>query len=272
MQPKAYYAGKSYHITDLLNEIEYLVKLNTLERIQKAEQEMNLLISKKEKYDFLTTQLEVLRKDFPSELFTAQPFDYHLNAEKGKLIIDRETVINLSYEVPSGKAEEEISLFTEDLASDDFNPSYFTLEPIYNAEEYVRKFVELKGEFIWHLINYILFNYFKDQRRELGYKDPIGQTEKAFFPFVNETSFQQFQEYQQHIIDPYLDHSYLFQRLKKEKLIQHLRHMDFMKFLKDNNYISEKTFDVFVEKGNFYSLDKCGAVHRENNFNNIFKI
>jgi len=91
------------------------------------------------------------------------------------------------------------------------------------------------------------------------------------FPFYDLTTFENFIEYQnKFIVEPFLDNSYLFQRLKKKGLILHLRHMDFMKFLFNNGFISENKLDLFLKKESFNSLKKCTTPQRENNFNRLF--
>lgn len=91
-------------------------------------------------------------------------------------------------------------------------------------------------------------------------------------PFIVLNAKELFLEYiSKHIIEPHLDYSYLFQRLLKEKFIYKITHFQFMDWLEEKNYITEKTKDKFLKKGVFYSLDKSSTSHRENNFNNVFK-
>jgi len=75
-----------------------------------------------------------------------------------------------------------------------------------------------------------------------------------------------------HIIEPYIDYSYLFQQLKNEKLIYHITHFNFMEWLKNENYISVVKYDDFINKENFRSLSKSYSVQRMNNFNLIFNL
>ena len=89
--------------------------------------------------------------------------------------------------------------------------------------------------------------------------------------FKDKITLERFEEYvSKHIIDPHLDYSYLYQRLLKENLIYFTRHKSFMDWLYENKLISEKVFNDFKIKNQFYSLSKCSPVSRENNFNNIF--
>ena len=90
--------------------------------------------------------------------------------------------------------------------------------------------------------------------------------------FINSDTFELFLDYiKNHIIEPYVDYSYLFQRLLDENLIHGIKHRSFMMWLKDEKYVSEVTFDSFLQKESFRTLQKCFSIQRENNFNNIFK-
>lgn len=75
-----------------------------------------------------------------------------------------------------------------------------------------------------------------------------------------------------HIIEPYVDYSYLFQRMKFENLIHSTKHLVFIDWLHKNSSISQKWHTDFYEKGSFRSLNKSESNDRINNFNNIFKL
>lgn len=84
--------------------------------------------------------------------------------------------------------------------------------------------------------------------------------------------YHKFNEYiQKHIVEYYSDYSYLFQRLLNDKLIYPTKHLDFMKWLHDEEFITIKFFELFIEKTHFKSLKKSTSIQRENNFNNIFQ-
>jgi hypothetical protein len=81
--------------------------------------------------------------------------------------------------------------------------------------------------------------------------------------FINYTS--------KHIIEPYRDYSYLFQRLKNEGLIYDMKHKKFIDWLLSEDFIKEKDYNDFIDSGGFRSYSKSYHVERENNFNNIFQ-
>ncbi len=90
-------------------------------------------------------------------------------------------------------------------------------------------------------------------------------------PFRKIEYFQNFKTYiNLYIIDPYIDHSYLFQRLKKENFIEKIEHLEFSKWLMNKRFISEKIYKEISIKNGFYSLDKSKSGARVNNFKNIF--
>lgn len=91
--------------------------------------------------------------------------------------------------------------------------------------------------------------------------------------FLNNKIYNSFIHYtENHIINFYIDYSYLKKRLEHEKLIHKQTDKDFFYFLKNDlkkvNYINEETFNNSDSK--FISLGKCTSEQRENNFNIIF--
>lgn len=90
--------------------------------------------------------------------------------------------------------------------------------------------------------------------------------------FKSNQIYEKFMTYSSnHIIEPYRDYSYLFQRLKKEELIFDVKHKKFIDWLISQNLITKKDYDIFIDNGGFRSYSKSYHVERENNFNNIFK-
>ncbi len=91
--------------------------------------------------------------------------------------------------------------------------------------------------------------------------------------FNNSTSIEKFENYiKLHIVEPYVDYSYLYQRMLKENIISNTKHKDFANWLYDNKHINERVKDSIIEQNGFRSLNKSSSIQRENNFNNIFNI
>ena len=89
--------------------------------------------------------------------------------------------------------------------------------------------------------------------------------------FEDVTYFNCFRQYVgKHIIEFYVDYSYLYQRMKLEGFIRKISHKDFNNWLYKNDYISEIIYNKIDVKGFFRSLSKSYSTARENNFNNIF--
>ena len=86
------------------------------------------------------------------------------------------------------------------------------------------------------------------------------------------TFYLKFNEYaSNHIIDFYLDYSYLKKRLEHEKLIHRIKDNDFMRFLfEDMKLINKKKYFKYTLKNGLSSLNKSTSINRENNFNNLF--
>ena len=96
--------------------------------------------------------------------------------------------------------------------------------------------------------------------------------------FISYEVYKKFLEYtDKHILEPYIDYSYLKKRLEKKKLIYRLKDKEFIEFLHlnkntltDRKYLSEREYEMISEKDGLYSLGKSTSEQRENNFNNIF--
>ena len=91
--------------------------------------------------------------------------------------------------------------------------------------------------------------------------------------FISKGVYDSFLEYKKHIIDFYIDYSYLKKRLEKEKLIHNHKDNYFMEFLfKDLKLISKKNLDKYYSDydGKLRCLSKCKSENRLNNFNIVF--
>jgi hypothetical protein len=99
------------------------------------------------------------------------------------------------------------------------------------------------------------------------------RTEKEFYPFKELKNYNTFCTYvADNIIEPYIDFSYLFQRLLHQKLMFPITQKEFFKWLLNNDFITKKNYELFDVKGQFYSLIKSTTPERENKFNNLFKL
>ena len=118
-------------------------------------------------------------------------------------------------------------------------------------------------------IYYHLKNSFINKLREEG----IDVSENPYPEiFKSGTVYDKFLAYtKKHIIDPYLDYSYLKKRLEHDGLIHRTKDNDFMIMVyKENNLISKKRYEDYLIKGKLLSLNKSTSTQRENNFNNLF--
>ena len=130
------------------------------------------------------------------------------------------------------------------------------------------------------LIDWIIENDFKNDNAKdfvLNISDSLTSLDMInndSFPFKESKHYKYFKKYieSKFIIDVYKDYGYLFQRLKHEKFIDSVKHLDFAKWLLDNSYIKDFEYKNIFEKGGFRSLEKNYSIVRENNFNNIFEL
>ena len=121
-----------------------------------------------------------------------------------------------------------------------------------------------------HLINSHLIEVFEEKLKELS-ADVISDNPYPLL-FVSKKVYDDFITYaSMHIIDYYLDYSYLKKRMEYEKLIHRTKDNEFMRIVyKDMELISERDYKDYQITSKLYSLDKSSSVARENNFNNIF--
>lgn len=121
-----------------------------------------------------------------------------------------------------------------------------------------------------HLIHSHLIQVFEEKLKNDG---PEVVSENPYpLLFVSRKVYDDFITYtSMHIIDYYLDYSYLKKRLENENLIHRTMDNDFMKIIYSKmELISERDYEDYQITSKLYSLNKSSSVARENNFNNIF--
>jgi|TARA_B100001094_G_scaffold86176_1_gene82533 hypothetical protein len=118
-----------------------------------------------------------------------------------------------------------------------------------------------------------IYHQFKDSFINKLREEGIDVSENPYpLIFVSGTVYHKFLKYtKKHIIDPYLDYSYLKKRLEDEGLIHRTKDNEFMKVLfKDMKVINERDYDKYLLKNKLTSLGKSNSEQRLNNYNNIF--
>lgn len=129
----------------------------------------------------------------------------------------------------------------------------------------------------WAENTFVVFNYYELlilKEHILKSIEPAKKHEVTPYPFNEFIYYENFLTYleRNHIIDLHPDYSYLFQRLKDLKYIQPITHKNFMKWLLDQNHISEIQYNILFEIGGFTSFAKSTSTVRENNFNTVFQL
>lgn len=85
--------------------------------------------------------------------------------------------------------------------------------------------------------------------------------------FKNKEGYLIFKDYvDSHIIDELNDYSYIFQNLLKDNFIYKITHSDFLDWMKNNKYISNKGVIVIQNNSGFRSLSKCKHSNRLNHY------
>lgn len=144
-------------------------------------------------------------------------------------------------------------------------------DPKHNSSKKKLKLNLLEQEHLQYASSmyHYLKNSFINKLREEGIDVSYNPYPKIF---KSGTVYNKFLAYtKKHIIDSYLDYSYLKKRLENDGLIHRTKDNDFMRMVyKENNLISEKRYEDYLIKGKLLSLNKSTSVQRENNFNNLF--
>jgi len=137
------------------------------------------------------------------------------------------------------------------------NPNIF--EPLF-----IKYYEQMKNE----LLDEIELNDLSEAKPEIK-ENPFPSV------FLNYEVYKWFIEYtQKHIIEFYLDYSYLKKRLENLKLIHYHKDIEFVNFLlNDIKLITEKNNQTFISKeSKLKSLKSSYSLQRENNFNIVFNI
>jgi len=105
-----------------------------------------------------------------------------------------------------------------------------------------------------------IMDYLRELKSNLTVPTPENSPVENSNPFPNifsckdDRAYKLFMEFRTFITDPYLDYSFIFHKMKSraENLIdQRVRHKDFMIWLRDEKFISQKTFIDFDIKASF---------------------
>lgn len=90
--------------------------------------------------------------------------------------------------------------------------------------------------------------------------------------FKSESEFINFKYFlEKKIVDDYADLSFLFQKMVVDKKIKKIKHLDFSNWLYENELIKEVVFNEIQSQRGFRSFQKSYSIHRENNYNEVFK-
>lgn len=118
---------------------------------------------------------------------------------------------------------------------------------------------------------YLINDFLKNRKQQI--EKPQQNNFSTNKIFVETKSLENFKNYLRlHILEPYVDYSYLFQRMLIENIIKKTKHLEFVNWLFKNKFITESIKDKFIEKGSFRTLNKSFSTQRENNFNNVFNL
>lgn len=85
------------------------------------------------------------------------------------------------------------------------------------------------------------------------------------FTGIDNKTFSLFEAFtKQHILEPYIDFSFIFQQMKFNGYILDIKHLKFMQWLHENNYLNDKEYSAFKIEKSFRSLKKCAFGTRVN--------
>lgn len=117
------------------------------------------------------------------------------------------------------------------------------------------------------LIVNLITSFFPNVLESTPATTPKDYDDSVFINYESESLFREYME--NHIIDPFIDVSFIFQQMKADKLIRGIKHLDFAEWLKNKGLISDKEYSKIYENRTFRALRKCTAGHRQNNYFNL---
>jgi len=220
----------------------------------------------------------------------------HFLFEKFKAIINNSLYFNLKskeefYDLNRFKDTYEtlVKEFIEDNINADEND--FIEKYINSQQEIINKtieyFIPVSGYDSLELIQFVKKDFFdefiRSSKKKIKFlenrsyvpnasKTEVNEVNPYPLIFVSADVYLKFIEYtHKHIIDYYLDYSYLKKRLENLNLIHSIKDNEFMRILyEEMGLISKKDYEEYSIKNKLSSLNKSSSTNRENNFNNIF--
>lgn len=155
----------------------------------------------------------------------------------------------LKHSANAGDISQVIYLFTENYLGKHINKNFI-------FQEIIAKFDD--NETLAKIFEFSPYLKNREDSNTINYDPNIFKSLEAFLIFSDYT--------EHHIVDEYIDFSYIFQELKNHGLIFNIKHLDFAKWLKENNYINEKILKKIDKENGFRSLAKSRSEKRLNAF------
>ncbi|MDA7570419.1 hypothetical protein N8699_03445 [Flavobacteriaceae bacterium] len=164
-----------------------------------------------------------------------------------------------------------------DINEEDFIEQYLVSQNQIIAREYKFK-VDFNRNESLEVMQFVSDEFYKEfdysARAKIKFLEGKFNNEHNPLPllFTSGKVYNEFISYiSSHIIDYYLDYSYLKKRLEAEGLIHRTKDNDFMEIIHDDmELISDRDYVDYITKNKLSSLNKSTSANRENNFNNTF--
>ena len=160
-----------------------------------------------------------------------------------------------------------------DINEEDFIEQYLVSQNQIIAREYKFKVDFNRNESI-EVMQFVSEEFYKefDYSARAKIKFLEGKLNPYPLLFTSGKVYNEFISYESsHIIDYYLDYSYLKKRLEATGLIHRTKDNDFMKIIHDDmGLINETNYQDYLIKNKLSSLKKSTSASRENNFKNTF--
>jgi hypothetical protein len=90
---------------------------------------------------------------------------------------------------------------------------------------------------------------------------PVPENQNPFpliFTGIDNKAFTLFETFaKRHVLDKFIDFSFIFQQMKFNGYISDIKHLKFMKWLHENNYLTNNEYSFFIEQSTFRTLKKC---------------
>lgn len=166
MKPKLFYTPVYYHISDLCETVNEIIKNEVLSVINSAILNIIRLPTESERKKSVENFQKELYPKVKFEYFE-KIFQYSLDYENRDFFISENTIINLVETTPDywffekeTTCKDCFTLMGEELLDVSYSHDYYQRVPLEELEEYFKVFLKHKGYLIKNIVDFVVYSFF----------------------------------------------------------------------------------------------------------------